>query len=102
MNVYCNGQRIVSAGYDPIGGQQFPVLRTSGANDGDMWKVGLVSVTNGPGGITCTVETTKSQTPNPTTDGSTNFCVDRTVTNSTRWLTPSGSRPLDAGVMCFH
>ena len=102
VNVYCNGQRIVSAGYDPIGGQQFPVLRTSGANDGDMWKVGLVNVTNGPGGITCTVETTKSQTPNPTTDGSTNFCVDRTVTNSTRWLTPSGSRPLDAGVMCFH
>jgi hypothetical protein len=102
VNVYCNGKRIVSAGYDPISGQQFPVLATSGGNNGDMWKFGLVSVTNGANGIDCTVETTRSQVPDPTTDGSNSFCVDRTVTNSTKWLTPSGTRPLDAGVVCFH
>ena len=45
--MYCNGKRVVSAGYDPISGQQFPVLQTSGGNSGDMWKFGVVSVANG-------------------------------------------------------
>ncbi len=102
VNVYCNGKRVVSAGYDPISGQQFPVLQTAGGNSGDMWKFGVVSVANGATGIDCTVDTTHSQVPNATTDGSNNFCVDRAVTNSTEWLTPSGGRPLDAGVLCFH
>ena len=67
-----------------------------------MWKFGVLSVANGATGIDCTVDTTHSQVPNATTDGSNNFCVDRAVTNSTEWLTPSGGRPLDAGVLCFH
>lgn len=102
VNVYCNGKRIVSAGYDPISGQNFPVLVTSGSNNGDMWKFGLVSVSQGANGIECTVETTRSQVPDSQRDGSTSFCVNRTVTNSTKWLTPTGTRPLDAGVLCFH
>ena len=102
VNVYCNGKRVVSAGYDPLSGQNFPVLMTSGGSNGDMWKFGLVNVRSGANGIECTVETSRSQTPNAQTDGSTSFCVDRTVANSTRWLTPSGAPPLDADVMCFH
>ncbi len=102
VNVYCNGKRVLSSGFDPISGQNFPVLVTSGGNNGDMWKVGLVSVAQGTTGIDCVVETTRSAVPDPQRDGSNSFCVDRTVTNSTKWLTPSGTRPLDAGVMCFH
>ena len=102
VNVYCNGKRVVSAGYDPIGGQNFPVLVSPGGNSGDMWKFGLVSVTQGANGIECNVEPTTSQQPDALREGSTAFCVDRAVTNSTKWLTPSGTRPLDGGVLCFH
>ena len=102
INVYCNGQRIVSAGFNPLTGSNFPVLRDDGANDGDFWKFGLVRVTGSGANITCDVTTTKSVTPIPNKDGSTSFCVDKNATNSTKNLWRNASVANTADGLCFH
>ena len=44
VNIYCDGARIYTAGYDPVAGNKFPVLVEDGGDTGgDMWKVGLVT-----------------------------------------------------------
>ncbi len=101
INIYCNGQRIVSAGYNPLTGSNFPVLRESGNDHGDFWKFGLVKVTGSGANITCDVTTTKSLTPIANKDGSTSYCVDKAVANSTTYLARSGT-PTVANDLCFH
>jgi len=102
INVYCNGQRIVSAGYNPLNGSNFPVLRESGGDNGDFWKFGLVKVTGSGANIACDVTTTKSVTPIGNKDGSTSFCVDKGAANSTTYLSRSGGTPSVANDLCFH
>ena len=102
INVYCNGQRIVSAGYNPLTGSNFPVLRESGGDNGDFWKFGLVKVTGSGANIACDVTTTTSVTPIGNKDGSTSFCVDKGAANSTTYLSRSGGTPSLATDLCFH
>jgi hypothetical protein len=102
INIYCNGQRVVSAGYNPLTGSNFPVLRDSGANDGDFWKFGLVKVNGSGANITCDVTTTKSTTPIANKDGSTSYCVDKNASNSTKNLWKNTSVANTADGLCFH
>src|SRR5262249_31837677 len=40
VNVYCNGARVLSVGYNPATGAQWPLLTTDGAEEtGDLWSV---------------------------------------------------------------
>ena len=56
VNIYCNGARIFSAGYNPITGNNSPTLLKSGQDTtGDMWKVAQVGATVAGGNLTCTV-----------------------------------------------
>ena len=86
-DVYCDGARILAAGYDPIAGNDFPQLVTPGqtgpdsGEGGDMWKVGLVTTSVSGGVLTCNVVPTPSKVPDPTRDGSTAYCVDDATLN---------------------
>ena len=106
VNIYCNGERILSTGYNPVTSNNFPVLLTQGQDtDGDMWKVGLVTthVTNGK--LSCDVHPTPSVKPHPARDGSTAYCVDNTGMDgqsSGSLLTKSGGAPTAAAQLCFH
>ncbi len=79
VNVYCNGERVLSAGYNPVTGQNFPVLRNSGnETSGDWWTVATVRTHVGAAGITsCDVATVPPHHADPTRDGS--MCVDSTT-----------------------
>ena len=101
INVYCNGQRIVSAGYNPLTGSHYPVLRESGGDHGDLWKFGLVKVTGSGANMQCTVTTTKSTNPVQNKDGSTSYCVD-IGGNSTKNLWKNASVANTADGLCFH
>jgi hypothetical protein len=106
VDLYCNGERILSTGYNPVTAQAFPKLLTSGADtDGDMWKVGLVTTQVQGGVVTCIVQPTPSVAPHPTTDGTSAYCVDNTTTdtaNSAIQLTKAGVPPTTPGSLCFH
>ena len=89
VNVYCNGERVLSAGYDPLTGQtKTPLLETPGADTtGDYWEVGTVTVHAGDAGaITCEVATVPSSHADQIRDGVTTpatagneLCVDSTM-----------------------
>ncbi len=107
VNVYCNGVRVLSTGYNPVSANDFPKLLNSGAGtSGDTWKVGLITASVGPGGVlTCDVKPSPSQQPHAATDGSNAYCVDNTATDtsdSAILFTPGGAVPLDADALCFH
>lgn len=103
VNVYCNGQRALSTGYNPVTGNDFPKLATSGGDSsGDMWKAALVTTHVAGGVLTCDVKPTPSVTPYPITDGSTSFCVDNGTSNSAKFFTSGGLAPADEGALCFH
>ncbi len=107
VNVYCNGERVLSTGYNPVTGNDFPKLLTSGGNSGgDMWKVAMITANvNGSGALDCLVEPVPSSNPHPATDGSNAYCVDNASTDSseaTSFLTSGGAAPLDAEALCFH
>lgn len=106
VNVYCNGERIVSAGFNPVTGVDFPVLTQAGADEnGDLWKVGVVTAQVQGGQLSCSVQTSPSQNPRATTDGTTANCVDNAssdTADSVRLFTPSGLTPADATALCFH
>lgn len=110
MNIYCNGERRLSLGYDPVAGQQFPVLLQSGADGGgDFWQAAVVRAV-APGGTLsdCVIEPVHSTTPKVDRDGSTNSCVDTNPRNgspgsSADWLFQSGgSYPASADDLCWH
>jgi hypothetical protein len=92
VNIYCNGKRVLSAGYNPVTGQvNFPVLLKSGGDSsGDFWTVATVQTTVDTSGnlVSCNVETIPSRHADPTRDGPSptgtgaDFCVDST-TNAT-------------------
>src|SRR5208337_2707418 len=46
VNLYCNGERVLSAGYDPVTGQtKNPLLNKPGQDaTGDYWEVGTITV----------------------------------------------------------
>lgn len=105
VNVYCNGERVLSTGYNPVTSNDFPKLISSGANDsGDMWKVAMITTSVSPTGLDCNVEPIPSGRPHPNTDGSNAYCVDDTATepDSSKFFTPGGAMPLDAPALCFH
>ena len=106
VNVYCNGERVLSTGYNPVNGNDFPKLSTAGANStGDMWKVAMITAHVNGGVLTCDVAPTQSQLPHVATDGSNAYCVDNTTQDtafSAQYLTSGGLTPLDANAICFH
>lgn len=78
VNLYCNGKRVISVGYDPVGGTNFPVLTSPGASlTGDEWTVGTIVAHVAGGQITsCDVATIPSHNADPGRDGSLSLCVD--------------------------
>lgn len=85
VNVYCNGRRVLSVGYNPATMQQWPLLRTPGADDsGDFWTAALVKANVTAGNLTsCDVTPIPSRHADPTRDGpvampgaGTGACVD--------------------------
>jgi len=107
VNVYCDGVRVLSAGYDPTtAGANYPQLISQGADSmGDMWKVGLVTTQVTGAGLTCTVAPTQSTKPDPMRDGSNAFCVDDYAldgASSQILLTTGGLEPANANALCFH
>ncbi len=121
VNVYCNGERKLSLGYDPTTtpATDYPRLST-GANptildskmDGDFWNVARVKW-NGTAADPCLVEPITSTVAKATKDGSTNSCVEtnpQNVTspnNSTLWLfTQGGVYPVGPAAtpdaLCWH
>jgi hypothetical protein len=106
VNVYCNGERILSTGYNPVTGNQYPQLKTSGQNaTGDMWKVALVTAKVTGGTLSCVVDPVPSTTAHAATDGTSGNCVDNTSTDTaqcTEYLTSGGGTPAAAAALCFH
>jgi hypothetical protein len=106
VDVYCDGERVLASGYDPVAGTLFPQLLTSGGDSaGDMWKVAILTTQVTGAGLACTVVPTQSMVPNLTRDGSTAYCVDNSTLDglvSQELLTASGSEPLNANALCFH
>jgi hypothetical protein len=91
VNLYCNGARVLSVGYNPLTGQtQFPLLTTPGRDvTGDFWTAATVFAhVDGNGNLTsCTVSSIPSHHADPTRDGptaslppndTTGLCVDST------------------------
>lgn len=113
VNLYCNGQRVISVGYNPATGQtQYPVLNTPGNdNNGDFWTVATIQTHVANGAITsCDVQTVPSRTPDPTRDGpgGTGLCVAhrqgsmRFVDNSTGQGLTAGAQPSTSAQWCKH
>ena len=84
VNLYCNGARVLSTGFNPVTGQIFyPALRTSGGGNGDFWTVATITArVDGGALVGCDVETIPSRYADPTRDGlpdtdaGTDYCVD--------------------------
>ncbi len=107
VNVYCNGERVLSSGYNPVTGNLFPSLQTSSGTSGDLWKVALVTITapDSGAGIACQVEPVPSQAPYLPTDGSSAYCIDnaeRNTQDSMKYFAQGGYAPADPRVLCFH
>jgi hypothetical protein len=116
VNLYCNGERVISVGYNPATNATFPLLDTPGGDSsGDFWTVGTIKANvNGAGQLTsCDVETAPSRVANPTRDGPAGasggspVCVDHTysshkfIDNATQGA-PVGSAPTAATQWCKH
>jgi hypothetical protein len=92
VNLYCNGARVLSAGYNPLTGQvRNPLLNIGGADlTGDLWEVATITVHVSSGQVTsCDVVTVPSHHADQTRDGVTNpttqgnqVCVDSTMDNA--------------------
>jgi hypothetical protein len=91
VNIYCNGVRVLSAGYNPVTGQTgFPVLSKAGQDaTGDFWTAATVKAHVSAGQLTtCDVATIPSHHADPNRDGpaaqappndTTGLCVDSTA-----------------------
>ncbi len=86
VNLYCNGDRVLSVGYNPLTGQTTTPLLVDWGTDstGDFWEVGQVTAHVAGGQLTsCDVVTVPSHhadqlrdgTTNPTSNGN-QVCVD--------------------------
>lgn len=117
VNLYCNGERVLSVGYNPATGQtSFPLLNTAGrATSGDFWTVATIKANVAGGNITsCDITPIPSRVANPTRDGPANaggtgngICVDHTYLNK-RFVESAlqgaavGSQPSMANQWCKH
>ena len=106
VNIYCNGARVLSSGYDPVSGSDFPHLVSQGDDSaGDMWKVALIKTHVANNVLTCDVLPVQSKTADPQRDGSTSYCVDnagKDGASSVTLLSSGGVVPTSAGGLCFH
>ena len=72
VDIYCNGQRVISAGYNPATGQtSFPLLNTGGQDSsGDYWAAVTITAHVAGGQLTaCDVAIVPSHHTDPTRDG---------------------------------
>ncbi len=116
VNIYCNGARVVSAGYNPLttgSASTGPLLVTPGSDQsGDIWEVATVKWdTANPQG--CDVTTVPSVNPDPVRDGTGNkaVCVDSASTKNPKAVVPymshefieaTGGIPTTAAGFCKH
>ena len=91
VNIYCNGARVLSVGYNPATGQtMFPLLKTAGGDStGDFWTAALITAHLDGGQLAnCDVATLPSHHADPTRDGPSpdgggnSICVDSTSNNT--------------------
>jgi hypothetical protein len=132
VNLYCNGERVLSAGYNPLTGQtQYPLLNVAGAaTTGDWWTAAIVKAkVDTQGTLTaCNVAIVPSHHTDPTRDGpsanpapndTAGACVDSTanltpspyqfsytnhqfVENATLQGSAAGSLPASVAGWCKH
>lgn len=96
VNLYCNGQRVLSAGYNPVTGQTaFPALKTQGSDLGDFWTVATITARVDAGTlVACDVMTIPSRHADLPRDGSGpdgggDYCVDSPANSSPApWTAP--------------
>lgn len=103
LNVYCDGARKLSLGYDPVASPNYPRMFESGNGcTGDFW-IGARILWNG-GADPCTLEPVPSNQPN-SNDGSTAYCVDYHP-SSDHVFNPGGIYPTSPGTapnaICGH
>jgi hypothetical protein len=117
VNLYCNGTRVLSAGYNPATGQlTAPLLTRPGAdNAGDFWTVATIAArVDGGQLVSCDVTAVPSRHADPTRDGvadggPASICVD-SKTNMTpapfqfnytshKFVDPGSGQGLDAGLI---
>jgi len=123
VDLYCDGQRLLSAGYNPATGQTaFPDLRISGSDSsGDFWNVATVTAhVSGSHVLTCDIGSVPAHHADPTRDGTNPgsfLCVESTTNQSTPAFSytthayvesgsqqglPAGSIPGTAAQWCKH
>src|SRR5262249_18001117 len=110
VNIYCNGQRVLSAGYNPVSGQtMFPLLSFGGDDtNGDLW-TGAAGATPPSGGAITSRDTVTVPSPvaNTTLDGpqGTNLCVDSTRNSAPTkytnhlWVEPTSKQTGNTGTI---
>jgi hypothetical protein len=125
VDLYCNGERVLSVGYNPVTGQTaFPLLNNPGDDStGDVWSVGTIKAHVSGGQVTsCDVVTVPSHHADQTRDGVTSpttngnqLCVDSTGSGAPTpyknhdFVEPTavqtgaaGSLPTSAAGFCKH
>jgi hypothetical protein len=126
VNLYCNGQRVLSVGYNPATGQtQFPQLKVAGDDStGDLWTAAVITSHLDGGALSnCDVETVPSHHADPSRDGmgaaagGNAICVDsktnmsnpafsytshRFVDANSPQGIAAGSKPTTAAQFCKH
>jgi hypothetical protein len=113
VNIYCNGARVVSSGYNPLtsgSAATGPVLVNGGQDTtGDIWEVATVKWnTSNPLG--CDVTTVPSVSPDPVRDGMGNksVCVDSATAGAPNpytnheFIEATGAIPATAAGYCKH
>jgi hypothetical protein len=116
VDLYCNGQRVLTTGYNPVSGQtSVPLLSLSGLDStGDFWNVATVLAHVANGQLTsCDINTIPSHHADPTRDGvvagggSAPLCVESTMNGSSpsfsysshQFVDPGSQQGLAAGVI---
>jgi hypothetical protein len=119
INVYCNGERVLSVGYDPNTNPAFPVMLQSGPENGqevpddggDFWEAATIVAHVANGQLTsCDVAPVHSATPKANKDGSVNYCIDTNPENTNpppaddeHWnFIASGQYPSASDPLCWH
>lgn len=103
LNIYCNGERKLSLGYDPVSSPNYPLLNNFGGYgcQGSFWIATRIQW-NGGDTDPCVIEPIPSNSPNGN-DGSSAYCVDN---NGSADFHPNGSYPTAPGTqpaqMCGH
>jgi hypothetical protein len=116
VNLYCNGARILSVGYNPAVGQTaFPLLDTPGRElSGDFWTVATLTAHVSGGTLSkCDIETLPSKVSDPVREGPAGanggnaICVDhsyasKAFVDTAGQTAPAGSVPTAAAQWCKH